>query len=62
MLIEKILPVPPDQLEAVHENQRSVESALDLGGCRSPNTTTSTAVHDRPGTLMLRLATMFGQS
>ena len=30
--LEEILPVPPDQLGAVHENQRSVESALDPKG------------------------------
>ena len=30
--LEKILPVPPDQLEAVRENQRSIHSALDPKG------------------------------
>ena len=30
--LETILPVPPDQLGAVHKNQRSVESALDPKG------------------------------
>ena len=30
--LDKILPVPPDQLGAVRENQRSVESALDPKG------------------------------
>ena len=30
--LEKILPAPPDQLEAVRENQRSVQSALDPKG------------------------------
>jgi hypothetical protein len=30
--LEKIQPVPPDQLEAVRKNQRSVESALDPEG------------------------------
>ena len=30
--LEKILPVPPDQLGAVQENQRSVESAQDPKG------------------------------
>ena len=30
--LEKIQPAPPDQLEAVRKNQRSVESALDPQG------------------------------
>ena len=30
--LERILPVPPDQLEAVRENQRSIHSALDPKG------------------------------
>ena len=30
--LETILPAPPDQLGAVHKNQRSVESALDPKG------------------------------
>ena len=30
--LDKILPPPPDQLGAVHKNQRSVESALDPKG------------------------------
>lgn len=30
--LEKIQPMPPDQVEAVRKNQRSVESALDPEG------------------------------
>ena len=33
---ERILPAPPDQLEAVRKNQRSVESALDPKGLPEP--------------------------
>jgi Protein of unknown function (DUF2795) len=34
--LEKVLPAPPDQLEAVRKNQRSVESALDPRGLPEP--------------------------